>query len=400
MAISKVIFNGVTQMDDTANTITSNKVLEGYIGKDAAGETVTGNIGTGSATPASSISATGASVSTGTNTLTLSKSSVSNTPQVTAGYISSGTAGNSSVSLTASVTTKAAATITPTTTNQTIASGTYLTGTQTIAGDVNLVAGNIKKDVTIFNTTGSYEGSGGTITLKRGVVRPDAELVQTWSGDYLAHTDKSITIPSYSTTATTLYTGTASSTKPTLSNANYRYYVLERFLTIPQYSVTTKAAGRQEYTAMSICYEIVQFPGSTFKALVDGTAYTSRNTAAIAAGNAFVRCLYWSSGSALAVYTANTYGCAQTMTAPSVSSATSASPTLTITEPSLTIRGSGTYLSSTYYNAITDIRAQYVIELYRVPLDTDSTYGISGWGHYTQMLNNINCAQSSTHKLT
>lgn len=88
----------------------------------------------GTATAPSSISGTAATVSTGTNTLTLTKT-VSVTPNVsTAGYISSGTAGNSSVSLTASVTTKAAATYNTSTTDQTIASGTYLTGTQTIRG--------------------------------------------------------------------------------------------------------------------------------------------------------------------------------------------------------------------------------------------------------------------------
>lgn len=57
--------------------------------------------------------------------------------------------------------TKAAATITPGTTAQTIAAGTYLTGAQTISGDANLIAANIKKNTTIFGVTGSYEGSGG-----------------------------------------------------------------------------------------------------------------------------------------------------------------------------------------------------------------------------------------------
>ena len=117
----------------------------------------TKSVSSGSATAPASISGTSATVSTGTNTLTLTKT-VSVTPSVSAGYISSGTAGNSSVSLTASVTTKAAATITPGTSNQTIASGTYLTGTQTIAGDADLVAGNIKSGVQIFGVTGSYAG--------------------------------------------------------------------------------------------------------------------------------------------------------------------------------------------------------------------------------------------------
>lgn len=131
----------------------------------ASGDTVTAPAGyyatsaskavaAGSATAPGTISGTSASVSTGTNVLTLTKT-VSVTPSVTAGYVSAGTAGNSSVSLSATVTTKAAATITPGTSNQTIASGTYLTGTQTISGDANLVAGNIKSGVSIFGVAGS-----------------------------------------------------------------------------------------------------------------------------------------------------------------------------------------------------------------------------------------------------
>ena len=111
-------------------------------------------VANGSATAPSSISGTSATVTTGTNTLTLTKT-VSVTPSVTAGYVSSGTAGNSSVSLTASITTKATATITPGTTNQTISSGTYLTGTQTIVGDADLVATNILSTANIFGVQGS-----------------------------------------------------------------------------------------------------------------------------------------------------------------------------------------------------------------------------------------------------
>lgn len=137
-----------TQSDLSASGATVT-VPAGYYASNA-----TKSVSSGSATAPASISGTSASVSTGTNTLTLSKT-VSVTPSVTAGYVSSGTAGNSSVSLTASVTTKAAATITPGTSNQTIASGTYLTGAQTISGDANLTSGNIKSGVSIFGVSGS-----------------------------------------------------------------------------------------------------------------------------------------------------------------------------------------------------------------------------------------------------
>ena len=119
-------------------------------------EQATKSVASGSATAPASISGSSATLTTGSNTITLTKS-VSVTPAVSAGYVSAGTAGNASVSLTASVTTKAAATITPGTSNQTISSGTYLTGTQTISGDSNLKAENIVAGKSIFGVSGSAQ---------------------------------------------------------------------------------------------------------------------------------------------------------------------------------------------------------------------------------------------------
>lgn len=48
----------------------------------------------------------------------------------------------------------------PTTTSLVLPAG-YLDNGLTVVGDSNLVAENIAKDVTIFNVTGTYEGSGG-----------------------------------------------------------------------------------------------------------------------------------------------------------------------------------------------------------------------------------------------
>ncbi len=134
---------------DGLSSVQINAVSSTYVGSEigrksstdltASGATITApagyysaaaskSVASGTVTAPASISGTSASVSTGTNTITLSKA-ISVTPSVsTAGYVSAGTAGNSAVSLTASVTTKAAATITPGTSDQTIAAGTYLTG--------------------------------------------------------------------------------------------------------------------------------------------------------------------------------------------------------------------------------------------------------------------------------
>ena len=78
--------------------------------------------------------------------------------------------GLSSVQVNAISPTKGAQTFTPKTYNQTISSGRWLTGAQTIKGDANLVASNIKSGVSIFGVSGSY---GGEITLNAS----DAQIV-------------------------------------------------------------------------------------------------------------------------------------------------------------------------------------------------------------------------------
>lgn len=60
----------------------------------------------------------------------------------------------------------AAQTITPGTSDQEIRAGVYLTGKQIIKGDPNLLAQYIKKGVTIFGVTGTYDPLDTTDSIR------------------------------------------------------------------------------------------------------------------------------------------------------------------------------------------------------------------------------------------
>lgn len=231
------------------------------------------------------------------------------------------------------------------------------------------------------------------ITLKMGVLLPAAELVQTYSYDKYIVEDEGVTIPAYSTSTKTLK-ASASLTTVNLYLANNDYYVLERFLTIPTYNTTTKQKGRPVYQIYTMAYEITSTPGNTFK---DGsTSYASRLTSVTTAGGAG-RYIYWVSGTNISTVNTNSYGVYQTATAPTISSASSTTPTLTLKSPTLQIRGHASYFTSAVWSTLTDIRYQYKIEVYRI---IKSTYNLDGWNLTTQLDRLIECADSSSHKLT
>lgn len=88
---------------------------------------------------------------------------------VTGSKMLSGTvAYKSAGKVTGTIQSQAAQTITPGASDKTIASGKYLSGTQTIKGDANLLAENIKNGVSIFGVIGSFAGesSGGSKTAQ------------------------------------------------------------------------------------------------------------------------------------------------------------------------------------------------------------------------------------------
>ena len=180
-------YDGLEEVDITVGAISSTYVGSGITRRSstdlsASGATVSVPAGyyenevskavtSGSATtPATAITANPTiSVNSSTGVITATASaSQSVTPTVSAGYVSSGTAGTVTVSgsATETLSTQAAQTITPTTTAQTIAAGKYLTGAQTVEGIVceNLTAANIVSGVTVKVGTATDDDSVASVT--------------------------------------------------------------------------------------------------------------------------------------------------------------------------------------------------------------------------------------------
>lgn len=183
----------------TVSPSTSSQTVKPDSGYDALSQVTVNAMPTATqATPSISVSSGGLITASATQT---------------AGYVAAGTK-----SATKQLTVQAAQTITPGTSNKTIASGRYLTGTQTIKGDANLVASNIKSGVSIFGVAGNYEGSGGasggsqvamgTFTVASYISATDTEIA-TISG--LGFAPKTVSIQAVSASNTTQFTLSTSS---------------------------------------------------------------------------------------------------------------------------------------------------------------------------------------------
>ena len=241
-------------------------------------------------------------------------------------------------------------------------------------------------------TQGTASGGGGT-SIVWGPIRGDATLAKSWTYDKLIHEDEGVTIPAYSTTNQTLKSSAALTTE-SLDLSSYSYELIVRCLSTPIYSNTTKSAGRSIYHAFSGKYDLVFVPASAFSH--DGTtAQANSNSAQFSYTQltSYSRAVYYSSATAIRMVQGS-YGANMTPTSPTVT-VSSTSPydtaTLSINAPALMIRGSNTYLNSTNWGYITDIRYQYIYELWRVPQSAT----VHGWEIESQFRHILDCANGN-----
>ena len=206
MGVSKVIVNGVTKVDLTSDTVAAGNLLSGYEAHGADGNAVTGSIASKSSTDltvsgntvsvpagyyasAASKSIANGSATTPATTITanptisvnsttgLISSSVSAsksiTPSVSAGYVSSGTAGTVSVSgsNTSQLSTQDGTTIAPTEAEQTaVAAGKYTLGAVKVGAISSTYVGS---DIPQNDST-DLTASGNTVSVPAGYYASNA----------------------------------------------------------------------------------------------------------------------------------------------------------------------------------------------------------------------------------
>ena len=234
--------------------------------------------------------------------------------------------------------------------------------------------------------------AGGTPVLKMGTMLPNTELVKTWSYDTWLVEDEEMKIPSYSTSAVTVRASKAMSDTYTVDTTNYDYYILERMLTIPTYSDNTKVKGRIDYHIGAGAFELVTFPANTIISL-DGTKKYTTQTRAFYATGAYYRSVYWSSATAVTAYSTSAYSTAQIIVAPTISSA----GVITMNTPTWSMRGSTSYFTESQWKKITDIRYQFIAQVYRAE---KGSLNLDAWGIHQQAENIFANTQTTNKTLT
>lgn len=226
-------------------------------------------------------------------------------------------------------------------------------------------------------------------SIRQIILRPDAELVQSWTYDKRIVADEGVTLPAYTTANQTLK-ATEQLDEITADVDDYRYFLTLRTLAIPEYSNSDAGRGRFEWSCMVGAYEFVFTPMADLKPLIPGEYRVSTNSAAVQ-GNVSYRGIYFASTTSLSIYATTTYGIWTPSTAP-----TYVSGKMRINSPSFTMRGQPNILDEPYWNAITDIRFQYVYELWKVPL---GSLQYDGWQNQQSVDKALDCLYSPSHKL-
>lgn len=226
-------------------------------------------------------------------------------------------------------------------------------------------------------------------SIQQIIIRPDAELWKSWTYDKRIVADEGIAIPAYSGSQVILKVSEILD-EITPDFENYRYYIAARSLVIPEYNTTETGRGRFEWSSMVGAYDFVFTPMAELHPLVDSTYTIATNAAAVQGGISY-RGLYFTTPTNVSIYANTAYGIWTSYAASNYIGGK-----IRVTNPSFVIRGQANILDQQYWEALTDIRFQYVIELWRVPIDS---LQYRGWECQQSVDLSLDCLYSPSRKL-
>lgn len=226
--------------------------------------------------------------------------------------------------------------------------------------------------------------------MQRLILRPDAEIVESWTYDKRIVADEGVTIPAYQTTTVTLK-ATEQLAEITADSENYKYFLTFRTLVIPEYNTDEIARGRYEWSSMVGAYEFVFTPMAELHPLVDGEYTIATNSASVQGGVSY-RSLYFTSATGISIYATTAYGIWTTAVSPAYGGGK-----MRVNSPNFTMRAQANIFDQLFYEALTDIRFQYVYELWRVPI---GSLQYDGWSNQQSVDKSLDCLYSTDHKLT
>lgn len=257
------------------------------------------------------------------------------------------------------------------------------TGTKTIDITQN---GTTTEDVASFAFA---EINTAVPQIQQISLRPDAEIAQSWTYDKRIVADEGIPIPAYQTTTMTLKE-TEQIDEITADAANYKYFLTFRTLVIPEYNTDDVARGRFEWSSMVGAFDFVFTPMAELHPLVDGTYTIATNSAAVQGGVSY-RSLYFTSATGISIYATTSYGIWTTAVSPAY-----VGGKIRVNSPNFTMRAQANIFDQLFYEALTDIRFQYVYELWRVPI---GSLQYNGWSNQQMVDFSLDCLYSPSHKL-
>lgn len=231
--------------------------------------------------------------------------------------------------------------------------------------------------------------STGGSSLKRGILRPDATIFKSWAYDKKLVEDEEIAIPAYDSSASKTLIASDTIEDLSLDYEHYKYFVIQKALSIPEYGNNSTGRGRFEWSMGFGCHELVWDSMTHYQTLVGNE--TAKTHSVSFMGGINNKGVYWNSASTATLYNATTYGIWLSLITPSY-----ASGTVKISSPNFVMRGQPNILDQPFWEALTDIRLQYVIELWRAPVG-NLTY--DGWSAAQTSDLILDCLYSPTQTL-